>query len=260
MIIKKTNIKSGIFKHFVLKTTIHGFKNIKDAEYLFAKVLWIFCFIISASLCFYSIIAAIVGYLNFDVVTKIRSINEKQSTFPTVSICNQNIFTSKFAYNYLRNYSIFENSTLLFENLDKAKKTEKSKFFYRALAYFIKNEESFKDRMLLSYDFKDILISCKFNNQDCDESDFEWFYHFIYGNCFKFNKNGTKITRITGKSTGLSIEFYVGIYEKLNYMTKSNGGIVIISNKSEFSELDDGISLTPGFETNIIAKRTFINQ
>ena len=127
MIIKKTNIKSGIFKNFVLKTTIHGFKNIKDAEYLFAKVLWIICFTISASLCFYSIISAVVGYLNFDVVTKIRSINEKQSIFPTVSICNQNIFTSKFAYYYLRNYSIFENNRLLFENLDKAKKNEKSK-------------------------------------------------------------------------------------------------------------------------------------
>ena len=248
-----------LFFDFLNKTTIHGLKNVKDANSHFIRFLWIIFIMFSASLCIYSITSGIFSYINYEVTTKTRYINENKSVFPTVSICNQNIFTSKYAYELLKNQSYITNQTHIFENPD-LDHLNSNDLKYNTLAYFIKNEESVKDRMLLSYDFKDILISCKFNNHDCDESDFEWFYHFIYGNCFKFNKNGTKITRITGKSTGLSIEFYVGIYEKLNYMTKSNGGVVIISNKSEFSELDDGISLTPGFETNIIAKRTFINQ
>jgi hypothetical protein len=47
-------------------------------------------------------------------------------------------------------------------------------------AYF--NDYSKKQ---LGYSIDSMVISCTYNNMDCNLSDFYWFYDIDYGNCFK---------------------------------------------------------------------------
>jgi hypothetical protein len=75
-----------LFFDFLNKTTIHGLKNVKDANSHFIRFLWIIFIMFSASLCIYSITSGIFSYINYEVTTKTRYINENKSVFPTVSI------------------------------------------------------------------------------------------------------------------------------------------------------------------------------
>ena len=43
------------------------------------------------------------------------------------------------------------------------------------------------DRKKFGYDLKDMLLSCTYNLKPCSADDFESYYDFYYGNCFKFN-------------------------------------------------------------------------
>ena len=37
------------------------------------------------------------------------------------------------------------------------------------------------------YSINEMLISCEFDSNKCDSSDFDWIYHALYGNCYRFN-------------------------------------------------------------------------
>ena len=44
-----------------------------------------------------------IGYYQFEVVTQTEIINERPTEFPTVTICNNNPFTTKIAQDLVRN-------------------------------------------------------------------------------------------------------------------------------------------------------------
>ncbi len=67
---------------------------------------------------------------------------------------------------------------------------------------------------LVGYGFDldtEMLISCTYNNQVCDASNFTRFWHDQYGNCYTFNGNKSNALMISeaGSSHGLKIELSV---------------------------------------------------
>ena len=56
-----------------------------------------------------------------------------------------------------------------------------------------------------------MLISCFYNGLKCSKSDFTYNYTYEYGNCYTFNKNGSRTTKISGAGTGLQLELFVGV-------------------------------------------------
>ena len=254
---EKENIKRDL-SDFLKKTTIHGLYSIRFAKNNFLRIIWIIFLLISASLCGYSIMKSINDYLSFEVMTKIRDINEIKSIFPTVSICNRNMFTNKYAFEYLKNYSESRNLKEIIIN-PKFNNLRTNSFLRDAISNFIYFEENFHDRKKLSHSIDEILISCSFNHKYCDHTDFEWFFHFTYGNCFKFNpsiRHGDE-TIIPGKTFGLSIEIYVGVYHELDAIRDTRGISVIISNRSNFINDLDGVFLFTSTENDIRVKRKF---
>ena len=71
---------------------------------------------ISFSFCLYMVITSCINYAKFETITTIREINELESLFPAILICNRNTFTNAYSYDYLRNYSIMINQSDLFDN------------------------------------------------------------------------------------------------------------------------------------------------
>jgi hypothetical protein len=250
--------KEKDFLDFLKKTTIHGLYSIGISKNNFLRSIWIISLIISAALCGYTIMKSINDYLSYEVMTKIREINEEKSIFPTVSICNRNIFTNRYGFEYLKNYSESRNlkDILSNPNLD----TLRSNSFVRnAMSNFLNFEKNVDERKKLSYSLKEILISCTFNKKECDENDFDWFYHFTYGNCFKFipsSRHGDE-TLIPGKTYGLSIEMYIGVYHELDAIRDTMGLYLIISNSSDYINDLDGIFLFGSTENDITVKRKF---
>jgi hypothetical protein len=92
-------------------------------------------------------------------VKNLRTLNEIPSKFPRIAICNNNMFTTEYALEFLRNMS---------ESMRKTKndvdifEIEKRKKFGNSL--------------------KDILHNCKFNTIPCNLDEFNWEFDPIYGN------------------------------------------------------------------------------
>jgi hypothetical protein len=60
------------------------------------------------------------------------------------------------------------------------------------------------------FQLEQMLISCQYDLSPCSVSDFEWFYNFDYGNCYRFNgKKPLRVAKQSGELNGLRyIDFY----------------------------------------------------
>ena len=65
----------------------HGIPNIARSQSYWLKLMWIICILGSAGGCAFLIYKSLIGYLDFEVVTKITKISETPSPFPVISIC-----------------------------------------------------------------------------------------------------------------------------------------------------------------------------
>jgi hypothetical protein len=110
-----------------------------------------------------------------------------------------------------------------------------------------------------------MLINCKFNQKTCDYNDFYLYHNFYYGNCFRFNgginSTGHSVnifkSNFAGWKYGLQLELYIN-YAILSYRS---GFRILFNNQTynfyAFPE-EDGISIPPGFISNIAISKKYI--
>ena len=95
---KKSNFKKSL-EELILSSSFHGFVKIVKTKHIILKIIWVFFVLVSLLSCSYLIIKNILYYLDYNVVTNINVIYEIPTTFPTVSLCQQNIdYSSNASY------------------------------------------------------------------------------------------------------------------------------------------------------------------
>lgn len=82
-------VKDSIYET-ITSSTAHGIPNIIRSRRFFHKVMWTFCTAISTATCCWFIYTNILKYLDYSVITNIKTIYEQPTIFPTVSICSDN--------------------------------------------------------------------------------------------------------------------------------------------------------------------------
>ncbi len=254
----KENLSCEMF-HFIL--------NIYYSSHLLLKIIFTFFTILGFGLASYMTINLILNYMEYNVITTIRAINESPSIFPKVTICNRNPFTTKYAYEFLS-----ESNLINFTQLNQILKGDRTLAITRIallrgqLGGHMKNlpEEQKKN---LSHNLNDTLLSCLYNYVLCKSDDFKWEWDNYYGNCYSFNSGFNssghnielKKSYISGSTFGLQLELYVNFYESLMFFNSiiDNYGLVIridnISHVVDYSH--DGIFIAPGFQTYISLER-----
>jgi hypothetical protein len=77
-------------KQTLKETTLHGPPRIfsRGERRLFVRILWLLLFLASTAGAIYTISTQIIDYLNFEVVTQIKLIQESPTEFPTVTFYN----------------------------------------------------------------------------------------------------------------------------------------------------------------------------
>jgi hypothetical protein len=109
------------------------------------------------------------------------------SSFPRITFCNNNPFQTKFAVEYLRETArendidispFFDKNKT--NNIDYLSKLNSSDYLYE-LAIIKMNSLNNTIQKQLSHKLTDLLISCKFNNENCTEEDFSWSFHRYRG-------------------------------------------------------------------------------
>ncbi|RNA31924.1 amiloride-sensitive sodium channel subunit gamma-like [Brachionus plicatilis] len=274
---KKNELKK-VLKAWATSTTAHGFPNIINNEIKLLKFIWLFFLIGSSSYCSYCLFRSFADYFSYKVNIQYTSVRYPSIEFPTVSICNLHRFKidsnlsdfmfylqhTKLEYvdNYLKkllnktpNITFIDGLTL-----DRYLNMLVSDYHYRNMSSDDKEKYSFK--------YEDLLINCRFNEKPCSKQDFEYFYSSLYGSCFKFNSkkymNGSqrKVSTISrsGKNNGLMLELFTGNSSEYSFR-RSNGIRLFVHNNSVPTiPLNDGIYLSPGFETNVIVDQINSNR
>ena len=72
-------------RDILIASTSHGLPSIFRTERIGLKVMWFVLFLIGISIGVYTVRDAINSYLDFDVVTKIQSVNQIPAEFPDVT-------------------------------------------------------------------------------------------------------------------------------------------------------------------------------
>src|SRR5690606_35639629 len=100
----------------------------------------------------------------------------------------------------------------------------------------------------LGMSLEDMLISCTYANTACTVNDFEWYYEFFYGNCYRFNsgRNSSgdqvpdKEVSRAGWIDGLKLELFIDNPSNIYNLAYSTGVQIFISNKSAYNSFFDG--------------------
>ena len=248
------------------------FKIFETPYFTVSAFLFIFI-LISTGLAAYLVTQTIMSYLSYEVTTTTRIMYESSSQFPKITICNCNPFTSKNSTEFLRRINEETNPDIDMFNetqIDKLNYTTKLAFFQNI--YNAANVAMLKlsndEKKELGHRLEDLLISCQFDGEPCDASDFVWKFDNFFGNCYVFNsglneaKNETvdvKNSNVAGSLFGLNIQFYTNFYENLTILNSVNfkGAYVRIENSSVLSDdlLDNGIYISPGKWTSALIHR-----
>lgn len=180
----------SIKKYGTFKTSLHALPRIVKASSLYIKIIWVAIFMMTSSFCSYMIFKNINKYLQFEVTTKIRYVYEANSVFPLITICNKNPLLTEYAKQMLNEVSIKNNLSELFDL--NGTKLEENKTYFSVLVglgllYAKSDYLNDTEKKKLGYPFEDMLIDCKFEANTCSASEFEWYYDYNYGNCYRFN-------------------------------------------------------------------------
>ncbi|KFM78078.1 Amiloride-sensitive sodium channel subunit alpha, partial [Stegodyphus mimosarum] len=120
-------------------------------------------------------------------------------------------------------------------------------------------------RKCYGYMLDELIQKCSFNSLKCNESDFMFFQSMQYGNCYTFNKDSGSNTALrnvskVGSDNGLELELDLNLNSYLD-LTQSVGARVVIHNPDEDpNPEDDGINISPGFETHISMIKTTVQR
>jgi hypothetical protein len=190
--------------------------------------------------------------------------------FPTVTICNKSPLNTNDE-NFVKFKKIFDGLKQNFYG--KVKGTQNINnymlFFqqYSKLQVFLLSNNTEKKKM--SYSVDDMLINCQFNSIGCSKKDFEYYYTNSYGNCYKFNSgldwNNNKIdiksSTNPGRQNALNFILYTGKPNDEYLFQKSDGIILFIHNSTTIPLTQlEGISLSPGYETDIVINQVEFNR
>jgi hypothetical protein len=197
-------------------TACHGASNFIRSKSIFFKLMWLLAIISSLSACSFILIQTFIDYFQFDVVTKIRVIQENEPDFPMITFCEQEIFSTEYAWNYTKH--------ILNKTDDQLSKME-TKYLSTAIIQAIYDKEN-----LTRFGFNFEIIVCGFNLIKCDINDFVWFFHPTLGFCFSFNSGRNQRNQSVPVKTIKTSGWYSGFSLMLQFPDRNQFGYYNVFN------------------------------
>jgi hypothetical protein len=177
---KKSEFKK-VFIENASESTVHSVRQIFTRNSIILRAFWIFGFLGFSAICSMLISKSFISYFQYETVTKIETVYEVPTLFPTVTFCNLNPFTTNESFQYVQDFLKKNN----FNDLDQILSQNFSDLI-RAFRYGVGISlrslditDDYRKRMGLLID--EMLLKCVYNNQPCSENDFVWYYDSLYG-------------------------------------------------------------------------------
>ncbi len=211
-----------------------------------------------------------VSFFSESTSSSITNVFTNIHEFPAVTICNINPFNTKpdnkpFFDDILQrgNFSLAidsQNSSDL-ERFRQANSVMKSaiKYLKQEVMFNLLQNESLVDK---GFTIQDMLVSCTFEDFQCNTKDFVYSRSFNYGNCYTFNSalnnlSSMPLTVQTGLQASFQLELFSGI-EGLNDAYSIEHGIVVFIHSRTLNPDFNGVRtyVQTGASSNIALTKT----
>ena len=260
---QKSSVKKDLLKRahkeWANITCIDSYAKIFQYEHVHARIFWSVLLFILTVLTALLVLQIAFDYFQFDVVTQINTIVQRPMTFPTITVCYPNPFTTAFAQSLLLNISKEQYGV----NID-----DSSVNYEQTLAYlpniteltkmYVAQHKSLSHEHRLGLGNMSMLyLSVTFDGVLADVT-LDWYYSYDYGNCVQFNANDSTQLYSEGKEHGLSI-----IYPLLTpdtgilYSSSTSDGMVVFIHESSFEPIStDMLAVSFYDETHVAISKT----
>ena len=220
------------------------------------KIIWSLCLFVCTIVCLWFIIQSIQIYAAFSTFVTTSIVDDIPASFPAVSFCNMKLVNSSTPLGA----SFIKLSTI---NNTNASLHTWFTLENNVLIQFL-NDASLNDSTRKSAGFliDDMLVSCSFNAITCNSSDFSYFFHQNYGNCYTFNarndNNQVKTSNFDGSVNGLILELFIG-NPSVNTKNQNHDGVVISIHNQTQEPFYQGpiIPVAANAESYLSVKRNF---
>lgn len=162
-------------------STTHSIPHIFKRENVCLKLFWLACFLTSATVCAYTVFNAITNYFHFETVTKVDTILEMPTQFPTVSICNLNPFMKQPGFEFSRAYFHANNVTDINYFLSDTFSNSIVMLRYAIGANLQSSTITDEMRKQIGLNINDMLLLCSYNQNPCFAQEFDWYFDTLYG-------------------------------------------------------------------------------
>ncbi|KAG8439328.1 hypothetical protein GDO86_005523 [Hymenochirus boettgeri] len=243
-------------------TSAHGVPNIIHSEGRWRSLCWAVFVLMVLSCMLWQCSQLTATFLRYPTQEKVTLVNSAKLPFPAITFCNLN--RARMSKLNISKYQF------LTEHLSIASEDEHEEDLInhareRNFAFLL-SQLSSEEQMELGHQLQDMLISCVFHNEVCDESFFTPFLNPKLGNCYTFNsqrkpdnrnstssqKPGILHATKAGFSYGLTMEVFIEQNEYISSLSTSAGLRVVLHGQGTipFPE-DEGVNVPPGQESDI---------
>ena len=231
-----------------------GLPNIVTAHHLLLRIMWGVLLLGNAGLCCWLIVTTIKEFYAREVITTIRLEHELSSTFPTVTFCNSNPFTSDYAA------SIFKEANITLNEKDN----NYLEIFGKLQAYYLYSKETVltHDELQKMGPVRNLIDEFRFKSVYYNETMLQYMFHPLYINCYRFNAGGNLSADTVDVKTTVIFQVDTQLNESFHVQPANPGVHVILQNKTDnpYSNLQPAYKVTPGVGNGFIALRSFSNK
>ena len=106
------------FVEWSLLTKFDCYSKIFEYKRLVSRLFWLLLFLACMGVTAWLITKNILDYMNWEIITRTEIITERPTIFPTITVCDNNPFTTKYAEDLIKNVTLnqygvdLENMTL----------------------------------------------------------------------------------------------------------------------------------------------------
>ena len=240
------------------------------------KLFWLVALMVGSSLCMVLIVRAFNEYARYQVSTTYRLVGEPHAVFPSVSICNMNQFTSKYAsqfVSYLNTLAplpkVVAISKQNFSSLDAATGLlGYLVIYYRVEAINMHKSGSYMSNAQIAAmsDLQSILVDCTIGSRKCNASHFTPTLDTVFLNCYTFNAEASALHKadkagIANNRLSVLLNASTPSSALVASLMPLRGFYVKIRNASTWSHsVPSPFILTPGTGALFSVRRYFYDQ
>ncbi|CAF1004824.1 unnamed protein product [Rotaria sp. Silwood1] len=246
----KFHRRRSIIRDFSLNTSTHGIPGIVRSQSIQNRIFWVVSSLVFTGIMLFFVVESIKEYFSFPTQTSVSFAVERSQAFPAVSICN---YSPVRFDNFIEPFINFTNSHNLTNTTDTSTiSSEQSnhirKFFQNLLIHREPVDNYF-------FPLSSMLMSCFYNGERCQTTDFIPFLSSSFGQCYTFNaKMKSNESRVRSTTDGggigkLELQLYAHSHQYVPYIAEdvSVGMVAMIHDNTELPLIEvAGIQLDPG--------------